>query len=265
MKHLFIAVLIFSFLGCSSNMNSQAPTAYSDDHTNHYGASMEKEKDRNEVKTTKENPAKKKKDIIQNQEKKMLNVPLIKQNPELKYGCEVTSLTMVLKYAGFKVNKVQLANQMPKDYDYLVKSKTGDIKKWGDPNEGFVGDVTGKSAGYAVFDKPLEKLMKKYLGSRTINLTGEAFPMFLGQIDKGKPVIVWTTGDYRLPDRWESWYHGNEKITTPLDLHAVVLVGYDKNNIYLNDPLSGVKGQRVSKKIFIGSWKALKKRGLSYN
>jgi uncharacterized protein YvpB len=85
------------------------------------------------------------------QEKLILDVPLIAQNPELKYGCEVTSLAMVLQYAGIKVNKTELANSIKKDNDPLIIGKGGNIEHWGDPNDGFVGDITGKKKGYAVY------------------------------------------------------------------------------------------------------------------
>lgn len=195
----------------------------------------------------------------------MLDIPLIKQNPELKYGCEVTSLAMVLNYAGIKTNKLKLADELPKDKDPVKKTSSGDITHWGNPNHGFVGDVTGKSAGYAIYAEPLEKLMKQYLPNRTVNLTKKTFDEVLMQVKNRKPVILWTTGDYKVPDRWESWQHGNEKINTPLDLHAVVLVGFDKENLYLNDPLSGKKAFKTEKNDFLKSWKALGQQALSYN
>lgn len=69
---------------------------------------------------------------------------------------------------------------------------------WGDPDQGFVGDMSGRNAGYAVFDKPIIDLMQKYLPGRSLNLTGKSFDAVLNQINNGQPVIVWTTGDYRL-------------------------------------------------------------------
>jgi uncharacterized protein YvpB len=204
------------------------------------------------------------KPVVAISQTKIINVPLINQNPELRYGCEVTSLAMVLNYAGVKVNKMELYKKVKKDPDPIKRSSHGDILRWGNPHEGFVGDMTGKSAGYAVFDKPIALLVNNYLPNRAVNLTNQPFDKILQHVSKGYPVVVWTTGDYRLPDRWESWRHGNQVIRTPLDLHAVVLVGYDQQYVYLNDPLSGKKKVRVGKQRFIESWKALKCRAVSY-
>ncbi len=197
-------------------------------------------------------------------ERVMLDVPLIAQNPELKYGCEVTSLAMVLKYAGIPNDKLKLADEVKKDADPLAVGKNGDIARWGDPRDGFVGDMTGKTKGYAVYAKPLQQLMERYLPGRTVNLTGAPFSQLEDRIRSGKPVIVWTTGDFKLPDRWESWNHGSERIRAPLDLHVVVLAGFDPKYVYLNDPLAAKKMRKVDKNTFIRSWNALGKQALSY-
>lgn len=196
--------------------------------------------------------------------KYILDVPLVKQNPELKYGCEVTSLTMMLLYAGVNTNKMELYTYIKKDNDPLHRSASGDILRWGNPADGFVGDMTGKRAGYAVFDKPMEELVNRYLPNRAVNLTNRGFDEVLQHVAYGYPVVVWTTGDYRLPNRPESWLHGNQTITSPLDLHAVVLVGFDAQNVYINDPLSGKKQCPVNKLQFIETWKAMQSRAVSY-
>jgi uncharacterized protein YvpB len=77
---------------------------------------------------------------------------------------------------------------MPKDDDPVQKTKSGDITHWGNPDHGFVGDVTGQKAGYAIYAGPLEKLMKRYLQDRTVNLTRKSFDEILAQIKAGKPV-----------------------------------------------------------------------------
>ncbi|WP_282155137.1 C39 family peptidase [Cytobacillus gottheilii] len=203
------------------------------------------------------------KKTAQSKEKISLNVPLIKQNPELKYGCEVTSLAMMLQYAGVKTNKMELYKNVSKDPDQLVKNRNN-ITHWGDPGKGFVGDMTGRTAGYAVFDGPIENLVNQYLPGHAVNLTKQPFQKVLDHVGKGYPAVVWTTGDYKLPDRWESWKHHKQTIKTPLDLHAVVLTGFDQQHVYLNDPLSGKKGVKVNKKQFEASWKALQSRAISY-
>jgi len=261
----FIGILL-PLLGCShgspaendvQTLNTEAPNVITDSPKPIQKQETQKTlKDINVKQETKHQPRYK--------DKTLMNVPLIRQNPELKYGCEVTSLAMMLKYAGTDTNKMKLFREIKKDPDPLKRSSRGDILSWGNPAEGFVGDMTGRHAGYAVFDKPMVDLINRYLPSRAVNLTGRNFDEVLTHVSEGYPVVIWTTGDYRMPDRWESWTHGNEVIKTPLDLHAVVMVGYEGNTVYLNDPLSGRKQVPVNKQHFIGTWKAMQSRAVSY-
>ncbi|HHT7239907.1 TPA: C39 family peptidase [Bacillus cereus] len=256
MKRLLILYVLFSILvGCSTK---QSPVEKHESNVGHEDVELTKS-----VKhpTSQNEPLSPSPSF---QEKLILDVPLISQKPELKYGCEVTSLAMVLQHAGIKVNKMQLANNIKKDNDSLSMSKSGDIIQWGDPKEGFVGDITGKNKGYAVYVQPLQELMERYLPNRTVNITGKNFNDVLAQIKMNKPVVLWTTGDYKVPDRWDSWKHGNKQIIAPLDLHAVVLIGFEDGYIYINDPLSGKKAHKVNQEIFIQSWDALGKQALSY-
>jgi len=253
MKHSLLIIPLSILLGCSEDNQQKATNA------------IPLEKQHVQSIRLHALPAKEKKENTQQTRPKkvVLDVPLIKQLPELKYGCEVTSLAMVLQYDGVRVDKLTLAKQIAKDNDPKIQRR-GNIISWGNPADGFVGDMTGKSSGYAVFDQPIVELMEKYLPERAVNLTGRPFSELLTYVANKRPVVVWTTGDYRLPDRWESWKHGNRVIRTPLDLHVVVLVGFDERFVYINDPLWGKKAYRVDKQQFIQSWIALKKRAVSY-
>jgi uncharacterized protein YvpB len=269
MKYAKIIFLILPLIGCSyPHSNAEQSTSkisepiHSETDTNSLTVKQVNKQPWNNHEQSKKTVQSAKK---QGANKIILDVPLVKQNPELKYGCEVTSLAMVLQYAGVSVNKMTLAKEIKKDRDPIVKDKSGNIISWGNPADGFVGDMTGRNSGYAVFDQPIADLMEKYLPERSVNLTGRPFDELLKYVENKRPVVVWTTGDYHLPDRWESWKHGQQTIKTPLDLHAVVLVGFDDNFVYINDPLWGKKAHKVNKQQFIDSWIALKKRAVSYN
>ncbi|MCH5463002.1 hypothetical protein HC026_10560 [Lactobacillus sp. LC28-10] len=130
-----------------------------------------------------------------------LNVPLITQRPELPTGCEITAVTMLLKYAGANVSKVQLAKEMP--YDDA------------DCNKGFVGDPFTEN-GNSIYPPALIALITKYAGHAT-DLTGADLPALKAQIDQNRPVVVWV-GEF-------DGFH----------THALVLIGYDANAVLVND------------------------------
>jgi uncharacterized protein YvpB len=194
----------------------------------------------------------------------VLQAPVICQGPELYNGCEVTSLAMLLQYAGIHAGKMELANRLKKDNDPLIADTQGHITHWGNPDQGFVGDITGKNKGYAVHAGPLQQLMQQYLPERTLNLTGESFDSLLRQIQNGKPVIVWTTTHFTPPKKWIYWQHHQQQIKATMELHVVLLVGFDSNSVYINNPLTGEKAQRVDRESFMASWKALGQQALSY-
>ncbi|GGE26244.1 hypothetical protein GCM10011391_00750 [Pullulanibacillus camelliae] len=191
---------------------------------------------------------------------KHIDAPLVKQLPELPNGCEVTSLDMLLQSAGIDVDKMTLADKMTK-----VPFEQNGI--YGDPNDGFVGNMYHGAPGYAVYHGPVAKLAKHYLGKRVVDLTGSNWATIEKQLNKGKPVWVISNVQFRkLPDSyWQDWKtkHGTMKVT--MQEHSVLLTGYDQDYVYFNDPLAGIKDRKVSKKNFEESWVQQHRQAVSYN
>lgn len=194
----------------------------------------------------------------------MLDAPIIKQNPELYNGCELTSLTMLLQFSGISLNKMDLVPQMKKDPTPIQYDEYENITYWGNPNLGFVGDITGKQKGYSIYHGALLELMKTYIPTG-IDLTGVSFDKLERHLSEGIPVIAWTTIGYTEPKQWVVWDSPIGPIRATFSVHSVLLVGFDKQYVYVNDPLTGVKGQRVDKAQFIKSWEAMGKQAISYN
>ncbi len=192
-----------------------------------------------------------------------LDVPLILQKPELYNGCEITSVAMLLAFAGQKVNKLELARKMPKDLTPIRKDSSGKAVFWGNPNVGFVGDVTGKRRGYAIYHQPLHRFLKTYIPS-AVDLTGSPFASIERKLLSGKPVVVWTSVHYNPPYRWVRWQSPSGPVRATFEEHAVVLTGVDRHSVYLNDPLSAKKHIRIEKTRFIRGWQALGKQAISY-
>lgn len=193
----------------------------------------------------------------------VLDAPVYLQYPELYNGCEVTSLSMLLNYYGIEKTKLDLVPEMETDPTPIQLAKDGTILYWGNPNNGFVGDVYGKKMGFGIFHGALFKLMEKYIPS-SIDLTGESFEELERQISDGFPVIVWTTNDFRAPTSWIVWDTPIGPFQTTMKEHAVLMVGYDVDYVYVNDPMTGKAQVAVPKGRFIEAWEAMGMQALSY-
>ncbi len=187
------------------------------------------------------------------------NVPVIKQFPELPTGCEATALTMLLQHHGAHVSKLEVADSIPR-----VKLP---VKKGGNyvgfhPNEGFIGNPYTKYS-YGVFAKPLIGVIDAYFPNRVLNLTGKSLDEILEYVKNGQPVMIWVTINMLAVTYNSCWkLQDNTLFKWPGNEHAVVVVGYDENNIFINDPYTG-KMQRYKKKIVQDRYIALGQQALA--
>lgn len=194
----------------------------------------------------------------------MLSAPMIKQYPELPRGCEITSLTMLLHFYGYDMDKTDLLPEMLWDETPIRWDKNG-ISYWGHPNTGFVGDITLNSSGFGIYHAALFPLLEQYIPT-AIDLTERPFSDLEAQVSQGIPVVVWTTLHYRTPraDQWVEWDTPIGPIRTTHLEHAVLLVGYDEDYVYVNDPYIGKPGDKIDKQQFIKTWELMGKQALSY-
>ncbi|MFD2670246.1 C39 family peptidase [Marinicrinis sediminis] len=193
----------------------------------------------------------------------MLEAPLIQQYPELPRGCEITTLTMLLQFSGVEKGKMELVEELPWDHTPIQWGDQGQITYWGHPNEGFVGDITLGSPGFGVYHKPIATLLSTYQ-SETVDLTGKAFSEIEASISNGIPVMVWTTVNYKVPVNWMEWDSPQGKVKTTTKEHTVLVVGYDEEHVYVNDPLKKQKQLKINKQQFVSSWEAMGKQAVTY-
>lgn len=188
----------------------------------------------------------------------MISVPPQNQHPQLPNGCEVTSLSMLFTAIGDPISKMTLAKEMPYDPTPLVKNSSGQIVSWGNPNVGFVGSPYVWSNGFGIYHGPIIKMINKILPGTAVDLTHKPFNDLLSYVAKGIPVEAWVTVPLKPTNEfWVTWQTPEGPFTTTLEEHAVLIVGYDKNNIYVNNPFNGEKEEPVSRSNFIGAWNQL--------
>ena len=174
-----------------------------------------------------------------------LDVPLENQfeGIVLENGCEITSLSMLLQYYGFEVNKNQLAKLL--DYVPYALNKT----THGNPDLGFVGDIKKGNEAMGVHVDPIAKVAKQIVNEEfeVVAGKGRSFQDVLQQLQADTPVWILATLEMTIPSDADfiSWQtKEGEMQVTPL-IHSVVLTGMDAENVYYNDP-SGIKDARVS-------------------
>lgn len=157
------------------------------------------------------------------------------QNPELPSGCEITSLTMVLNYLGYDVDKCDLAD------NYLDKGEPGEVSYY----DAFIGDPR-KWWPYGCFSPVIERTAVKYLTEKgstlgVYNTTGTSLDGLFTQIEQGNPVIIWATMYMSKSYEGVVWIIDGVRVPWISGEHCMVLYGYDRyrNVVLIADPLVG--------------------------
>lgn len=191
-----------------------------------------------------------KEDINLGEEEFSIDMEIVKQNPSLPNGCEITSLTMVLNYLGYDVTKETMSDE------YLPKAPVGKANYF---NE-FVGNPRDEDA-YGCYAKPIVAAANAYLASvgskyKAYDYTGSDFSDLLKKVKEGTPVIVWTA--YHMdtdPYISAEWTVDGEYLPWKANMHCVVLRGYNgkTNRVSIVNPAGGF--QSINMDTFIKRFK----------
>jgi len=194
----------------------------------------------------------------QKKQKVLIDAPHIKQKPELDRGCEVTSLAMLLNHAGVSVDKMTLADKVKK-VPYERNGLRGNL------NDGFVGNMqTFDQPGIGVYHGPIKNLAESYLPGKVLDFSGKEFEEVLAHLDQQRPVWVVVTSTYDVvpENHWVTWKTSSGPLKITFKMHSVLVTGYDKDYIYVNDPLSS-KNRKLPRQKFIAGWEQIGKQAIT--
>ena len=173
------------------------------------------------------------------------NFPVIYQKPELPTGCEITALTMLLRFYGYPVSKTVMAASFLPQTGYAVRIGENGKKYGPDLNACFVGNPFGK--GTVCGSAALVAAANRYLlscGSSlwAKNITG-SLPMELySRVDRNQPVVVMATIGMKDRRPAEGWYTAAGKyVDWSTNDHGVVLIGWSNAAVSIACPICGIR------------------------
>lgn len=169
---------------------------------------------------------------------KLRGMPI--QLQSLPLSCESAAASMATAYWGNQISEWVFIENMPYDAN---------------PHYGFRGEMTGPFGGtedYGVYAEPLVPMLNNY------GFVGEVFyaagdsSMLTSHIDQGHPVIVWMTNNASVQERFYETSNGEQYALVPQQ-HAVVVYGYDDNQVFIADP-GDASYRAVSWADFMRAW-----------
>lgn len=175
-----------------------------------------------------------------------LHLPMVSvlQNPELPNGCEITSLTAILQSYGYDVSKTVMADVYLEQIPFSRK----DGKLYGaDPYLAYAGNPRHARSGFFVYGPPIVDAAHKYFADvggthEALDISGSSREEIMSYLYDGYPVLMWVTLNLEKSRINYSWYiyDTDEFFPAPVNLHAVVLHGFNGDELYVMDPLRGL-------------------------
>jgi len=152
-----------------------------------------------------------------------LDVPRYKQAHRLT--CESSAASMVANFYGVRLSEEEIIEALPRDEN---------------PNVGFRGRLDGVSGGltdYGVYAAPIrEVLIATGLEAAYVEGGLEGIKRAL---DRRHPVIAWVTYRLRVQEPVTITLSTGQKVKMVNYEHTVVVIGYNQEGFWVNDPYDG--------------------------
>lgn len=201
-----------------------------------------------------------------------IDAPYIDQSIKYPTGCESVTCAMLLQYLGYDIS----ADEFIENYLAKRSFEERDGVLYGpDPKKYFCGSPYDE-ASFGCYAPVICRALKKALGGgyEVIDETGTDMETLLrNYIDRGMPVVFWACIDMREPVTGPKWrlFETGETFTWISNEHCMLLVGYDEEGYYFNDPYDNHGVIRYDKQLTLDRHRAqyemavgVKKKALSH-
>ncbi len=180
--------------------------------------------------------------VVELEDHEVLTLQL--QDPQLPNGCEVTSLAMLLGWAGYPVDKEELYWEYLPRQNFSYDDQGREIG--GDPEQVYVGDASTETAGWYCMEGPIVEAGNLYLqqqgSARALEaVSGLSRRDLDAYLEEEIPLVAWVTLDYESPFRCDGgWYLANGSFYNPYcNLHCVVVLAQGEEGYLTANPLTG--------------------------
>ena len=172
----------------------------------------------------------------------IIEAPYIDQSLRWPTGCESVSAVMLLRYLGYDITVDEFINNDLEIQDF--REENGEV--FGpDPRKYFCGSPYDPDAFGCYAPVIVNALSKVFAGEKKYEAADETGisekELLEKYIDRGMPVIFWACIDMREPVTGPQWRlrDTGEVFTWISNEHCMLLVGYDDEKYYFNDPHNG--------------------------
>lgn len=177
----------------------------------------------------------------------LIDVPYIDQSGVYPTGCESVSAVMLLRFLGMDITVDEFIENYLDKQDF--EERDGEL--YGpDPRNYFCGSPYDEDS-FGCYAPVIVRALNRAFADLQ-NRTGQSYEaadetgtsteeLFLRYIDKGMPVVYWACINMREPIIGPMWrlIDTGETFTWVSNEHCMLLVGYDAEGYYFNDPYEG--------------------------